>query len=105
MAFKEKNYFGRIFEKFSRKPRLSITETCDISPYFLQYLFCVCITLKKFTQVLSYVVCTQVRRHVHKRITKTICGEENLGRSVFGKPDLFTLGLGLATPYSLGVLV
>jgi len=61
--------------------------------------------LVKFTQVLSYVVCTQVRRHVHKRITKRRYGEEKLGRFVFWKPILFTLGLGLTTPYSLGVLV
>jgi len=27
------------------------------------------------------------------------------GRFVFGKPVLFTLGLGLTTPYSLGILV
>jgi len=57
------------------------------------------------TQALSYVFCTQARRHVHKRITKRTYGEEKLGRFVFGKPVLFTLGLGLTTPYSLGILV
>jgi len=61
--------------------------------------------LKNFTQVLPQVVCTQVRRHVHKIITKRKYGEENPGRFVFGKPVLFTLGLGLTTPYSLGVLI
>jgi len=61
--------------------------------------------LKKFTQVLSYVVCTQVRRNVHKQNTETTYGEEKPGRFVFGKPVLFTLGLGLITPYSLGILV
>jgi len=30
--------------------------------------------LKKFTQVVSYIFCTQVRRHVHYQITK---GDEN----------------------------
>jgi len=35
---------------------------------------------KKFTQTLSYVVCTQARRHVHKRITKGRYGED--------KPDV-----------------
>ena len=53
----------------------------------------------------STFVCTQVRRHVHKWITKRRYGEENSGRFVFGKPVLFTLGLGLSAPYSLGVLV
>jgi len=60
---------------------------------------------KKFTQALSYVVCTQARRDVLKRITKGRYGEEKPGRFVFGKPVLFTLGLGLTTPYSLGILV
>ena len=68
-------------------------------------LFWVRIALKKFGQVFSYVVCTQVRRHVHKQITERRYGEEKPGRFVFGKPVLFTLGLGLTAPYSLGILV
>ena len=67
--------------------------------------FWVRIAWKKFTQALSYVVCTQARRHVHKRITKRRYGEEKSGPFVFGKLVLFTLGLGLTTPYSLGILV
>ena len=59
--------------------------------------------LKKFTQVLSYVVCTQVKRHFHKQITERRYGEEKPGRFVFGKPVLFTLCLGLTAPYSLGI--
>jgi len=61
--------------------------------------------LKKFTQVLLYVVCPQVKRHVHKIITKRRYEEEKPGHLVFGKPILFALGLGLTTPYSLGILV
>ena len=61
--------------------------------------------VEKITQVLSYVVCTQVRRHVHKQITKWRYGEEKAGRFVFGKPVLFMLGLGLTTPCSFGILV
>jgi len=99
-----KNYFGGIFHKFSRKPRLCPTFG-EISPYFLQFLLCVRIALKKFTQVLSYVVCTQVRRHINKRITKRKYGEEKPGRFVFEKRVLFTLGLRLTTPYSSGALV
>jgi len=68
-------------------------------------LFWVCIALKKFTQVLSYVFCTQVRRHVHKQITKRRYGEQKPGRFVFRKPVLFTPGLELTTPYSLSILV
>ena len=55
--------------------------------------------------LISYVVCTQARRNVHKRITKRRYGEQKPGRFFFGKPVLFTLGLGLTTPYSLGILV
>jgi len=61
--------------------------------------------LKKFKQVLSYVVCMQGRRHVHKQITEGRYGEEKPGRFVFGKPVLFSLGLRLTAPYSLGILV
>jgi len=70
-----------------------------------EILFMLRIALKKFTQVLSYVVCTQVRRHVHKQITKRRYRGEISGPFVFGKPVLFTLGLELTTPYSLGILV
>ena len=60
---------------------------------------------KKITQVVSYVVFTQVRRHVHKQITKRRYAKKKPGRSVFKKLVLFTLGLGFTMPYSLGVLV
>jgi len=59
----------------------------------------------KITKLLSYVVCTQVRRHVHKQITKKSYGVEKSGRFIFGKPILYTLGVGLTTLYSLGILV
>ena len=101
MEFQEKNYFGRIFQKFSLKPN----KTCEISSYFSNFYFASVLRRKKFTQVLSYVVCTKVRSHIHKRITKTTYGEEKPGHFVFGKPVFFTLGLGLTTPYSFGVFV
>jgi len=100
--FQKKKLFG---ENVSLKPWLSSTKTCEILPNFLQFLFWVRIALKKFTQVLSYVVCTQVRRNLDKRITKISYGKEKSRRVVFGKPVLFTLGLGLTTPYYLGILV
>jgi len=68
-----------------------------MSPYFLQFLFYVCIAFKKLTQVFSYVVCTPVRRHVHKRITKRRYEEKKPVRFVFGKLVLCTIGLGLTT--------
>ena len=95
-----KNYFGRIFQKFCANQGI-LWNFALLSGI----LFCVRIALKKFTQVLSYVVCTQVRRHVHKKITIRRYGGEKPGRFVFGKSVLFTLGLGLTTPYSLGIFV
>jgi len=96
-----KKLFREYFSEILCKVRLSSNKTWEISPYFLQFYF----VLKKFTQVLSYVGCTQVRSHVHKKITKRRYGEEKLGLFVFEKPVLFTLGLGLTTSYSLGILV
>jgi len=91
--------------EFFMQNKASSTKTCEISPYFQQFLFCIRIALKKFTQVLSYVVCAHVRRHVHNGITKRIYGEDKPGRLVFGKPVLFTHCLGFATPYFFGVSV
>ena len=68
-------------------------------------LFWVRIALKIFTQVLSYVVFTLVRRQVNRQITKRRYREEKPGHFVFGKPVSFTLGLGFTTPYSLGIWV
>jgi len=100
-----KKLFRENFSEILCKPNLSSTKTWEISSYFMQFLFWVRIALKKFTQVLPYVVCTQVRKHAHNRITIRRYGEENPGRFVFEKPVLFTLGLGHLSPYSLGVLV
>ena len=60
-----KNYFGSIFLKFCEKT-LSSRKMCEISPYFLQ-LFSRSIFCLKFTKVLSYVVCTLLRRHIQKK--------------------------------------
>ena len=102
-----RNFRKKIFwEKFSEilcKPRLFSTKICEIASYFLQFYSRSVLRWKKFTQVLSYVVYTQVRRHVRKQITKRRYEEEKPGRQVFGKPVLFALGL--TTPYSLGILV
>jgi len=68
-------------------------------------LFSVHIALEKLTQVLSYVFCTYLRRHVHKQITKRRYREEKTGRFVFENPVLFTLSLGLTMPYSFDLLV
>jgi len=99
-----KNYFGRIFQKFCANQGYPLPKLVEFRTTFFNFIlgpYCA----EKFTQVLSYVVCTQVRRHVHKKITKIRYGEEMPGRFVFGKPVLLTLGLWLTTPYSLSILV
>jgi len=105
VEFKEKTIPGEFFRNFVENQGYLLYRRLRNIALLSAILFWVRIALKKFTQVPSYVVCTQVRRHVHKQITKRRCGEEKPKRSVFGKPLLFTLGLGLTTPYSLGVWV
>ena len=98
-----KKLFRDNFSENLCKPRLSSTKTREIFTLFSVILSWV--RMKRFTQVPSYVVCTQVMRHVHKQITKRRYGEEKPGCFVSGKPVLFFLGLGPTTPYSLGILV
>jgi len=100
-----KKLFRENFSKILVKTKAILYRNLWNFALFSAILFWVRIALKKFTAVLSYVVCTQLRRNVHKQITKRRCGEEKPGRSVFGKPVLFTLGPGHTTPYSLGILV
>jgi len=104
VEFQEKTISGEIFINFVQTKAIFYRNLWNFA-LLSEILFWVRIALKKFTQVLSYVVCTQVRRHVHKKITKRLYEGEKPGRFVFGKPVLFTLGLGLTTPYSLGIFV
>jgi len=96
-----KNYFGRIFRIFVQTKAILYLNLWNFA-LLSEILFRVRIAPKKFTQVPSYVVCTQVRRHVYKEITERRYGVEKPGRFVLGKPVLFTLGLRLTTPYSFG---
>jgi len=104
LNFQHKTISGEFFRNFVQTKDILYQNLWNL-PLISAIFFRVRIALKKFTQVLSYVVCTQVRRHVHKQITKRRYGEEKPGRFVFGKLVLFTLGLGLTTPCSLGILV
>ncbi len=104
VEFQEKTISGNFFRNFVQTKAIIYQNLWNFA-LVSTILFWVRISLKKFTKVLSYVVCTQVRRHVCKQITKRRYGEEKPGPSVFGKPVLFTLGLGLTTPYSLGIFV
>ena len=104
VEFQEKTISGEFFRNFVQTKTIIYQNLWNFA-LLSEILFWFRIALKKFRQVLSYVVCTQVRRHVHKQLTKRRYGGEKPGRFVFGKPVLFTLGLGLTTPYSLGILV
>ena len=101
-----KKLFREIFSEILCKPRLSILcKNLWNLAILSEILFWVPIALKIFTQVPSYVVCTQVRRPVHKQIIEGRYGLEKPGRFFFGKLVFFTLGLRLTTRYSLGILV
>ena len=100
----KKTISGEFFKNFVQTKAI-IYQTLWNFALLSEILFWVRIALQKFTQVPSYVACNQVRRHVHKQITEGRYGLEKPRRFVFGKPVLFTLGLGLTTPYSLGILV
>jgi len=105
VEFQEKNIPGEFFRTFVQNQGYPQPKLVKFRPNFCNFILGPYCAEKKFTQALSYVVCTEARRHVHKRITNGRYGEEEPGRFVFGKPVLFTLGLGLTKPYSFGILV
>jgi len=100
-----KKLFWENFPEILCKPRLSSTKTSEILPYFLQFLFRVRITLKNLMQVLSYAVCTQVRTHVHKRITKKKIQGRKAMRFCFRKTSFVHSRSGTYYALLLGVLV
>jgi len=102
--FQEKTISGEFFKNFVQTKAILLKNLRNFA-LLSAIFFRARIALKKFTQVLSYVVCTQVRRHVHKQIAERRYEEEKPGHFFFGKPVLFTLGMGLTAPYSLGILV
>jgi len=71
-----KKLFLENFSEILCKPRLSLYQNLWNFALLSAILFWVRIALKMFTRVLSYVVRTQVRRHVRKQITKRRYGEE-----------------------------
>ena len=104
LAFREKTILGEFFRNFVQTKAILYRNLWNFA-LRSAILFWFRIALKIFTQVLTYVVCTQVRRQVHRQITKRRSGQEKPGRFVFGKSVSFTLGPGLTTPYSMGILV
>ena len=102
--FRKKTISGEFFRNFVQTKGILYQNLWNFV-LLSAILFWLRSALKKFTQVLLYVICTQVRRHANKKIRKRRYGEKMPGRFIFGKPILFTLGPGLTTPYSLSILV
>jgi len=92
--FQEKTIFGEFFRNFIENKAILYQNLLNFV-ILSAILIWMRIALKNFTQELSYVVCTQVRRHIYKQITKRRYKEEKTGRFVFRKPGLSTLGLVL----------
>ena len=98
MEFQEKTILGEFFWNFAQPKAIILYKNSWNFALLSKILVWVCIALIKLTQVLWYVVCAQLRRQVHKQITKRRYGGEKPGRSVFGKPVLFTLVWVLLRP-------
>ena len=99
-----KNYFGRIFQKFCANQAYPLPKFVKFRSTFCNFILGTYCAEKNHT-IISYGLCPQVRRRVHKQITKRRYGAEKPTRFVFDTPVLFTLGLGQTTRYSLGVLI
>jgi len=78
VEFEEKTISGEFFRNFVQTKAILYQNLWNFA-LLSKILFWVRIALKKFRQVLSYVVCTQVRRHVDKQITKKDTGEKSQG--------------------------
>ena len=104
VEFQEKIISGDFFRIFVQTKVILYQNMWNLA-LLSAILFWVRFALEKFTQVLSYVVCTEVSRHFLKQITKKRYGEEKQGQLVFEKLVLFALGLGLTSSYTLGIVV
>jgi len=77
--FQEKTISGEFLRNFVQTKAILQQYLWNFALLY-DFFILVRIALKKFTKVFSYVVCTQVRTHVHKQITERRYGEEKLGR-------------------------
>ena len=66
VEFQDKSITGEFFRNFVQTKAILYRNLWNFA-LLSEFLLWVHIALKKFTQVLSYVVCPQVRRHVHKK--------------------------------------
>ena len=101
MDVQEKNIWGQFIRNFVQ----TTTKICEISPYFLQFYSGFVLRWKNSHKYFHMLFVPSWGGTSINKITKRRYGEEKPGRFVFGKPVLFSLGLGLTRPYSLGILV
>ena len=69
VQFQEKSISGEFFRNFVQTKAILYQNLWNFALHS-EIVFWVRIALKTFTRVLSWVVCTQVRTHVHKQIPK-----------------------------------
>jgi len=91
VEFQDKTIPGEFFSNFVQTKSILYRNLWN---YGLIYAisFRVLLCWKKLTQALSYVICTQARRHVHKRVRKGRYEDEKPERFVFGK-SVFSLSV------------
>jgi len=96
----EKTIRGEFFGSFVQTKDILYRNLWNFALLSAIFILCPYCAEKVHTST-SYVVCTQVRRHVHKRIIRRRYREENPGRFVFGKPfcSLSVWDLLRYTPY------
>jgi len=76
VEFQEKTISGEFFRNLAQTKAIIYQNLWNFA-LLSAILFWVRITLKKFKRVPSYVVCTQVRRHVHKISQKEDTGKKS----------------------------
>jgi len=92
LEFQEKTISWEFFKNFEETKTIILYRNLSSFVILSAILFWVRIALKKFAQVISYVVCTQVRRHVHTEITKWRYGKKSQD-VLFSKNQFFSLSV------------
>ena len=103
-GFSGKNYFGRIFKKFCANQCYHLPKLVKFRPNSWNFILGSYCAEKNHTS--TFISClhpgkesrpeTNHKKKIRGRKARTFC---------FGKPVFFTPGLGLTTPYFLGILV
>jgi len=99
-----KNYFGRIFHKFCANQGYHLPKLMKFCPTFCNFILGLYCVEKVHTS--AFICCLHPSKEARPyRNHKKKIWEEKPGRFVFEEPVFLSLGLGLTTPHSLGILV